>query len=194
MPARSRVGFAGYFIDGWHHDHVIVEAWFDGRWQRFDPELADPEPGVPAPTDMSWGSAAGRGFVSAANAWLAYRGGQIDPQTFGVDPPVLVHRGPRFLFNEVIIEIAHRYGDELLLWDGWGRMGAPEESVSEEDATWLDPVATMLAAADEDPGVEEELWQRYRIDEDPHPGATVIQASPLSDQTQTVSLNRPSAT
>ncbi|MGH3448791.1 MAG: transglutaminase domain-containing protein, partial [Nocardioidaceae bacterium] len=122
VAARSRVGFAGYFADGWHHDHVIVEAWIDGRWQRFDPELADPAPGVPIPTDMTWSPAQGRGFVSAANAWLAHRRGQIDPDTFGVDPAVPVHRGPRFLFNEVIIEIAHRFGDELLLWDDWGRM------------------------------------------------------------------------
>ena len=90
--------------------------------------------------------------------------------------------------------MAHRCGDELLLWDGWGRMGAPEESVSEQDATWLDLLATLIAAADEDPEVDEQLWQRYRADEDLHPGATVIQASPLSDHVQTVDLERPLAT
>ena len=107
---RSRVGFAGHFVNGWHHDHVIVEAWFDGRWQSFDPELADPAPDVHVPTDMTLGPAAGRGFVSAANAWLAYRDGRIDPKTYGVDPAVSVHRGPRFLFNEVIIETGLLHG------------------------------------------------------------------------------------
>src|SRR5262245_51876962 len=39
VPARSRVGFATYFSPTWNHDHVIVEAWLDGRWRRFDPEI-----------------------------------------------------------------------------------------------------------------------------------------------------------
>jgi Transglutaminase-like superfamily len=46
IPARSRVGFAGYFVDGWHHDHVIVEAWLDGRWRRFDPEVDTSRPAL----------------------------------------------------------------------------------------------------------------------------------------------------
>ena len=39
IPARSRVGFAGYFDRGFHRDHVVVEYWDGGRWVRFDPEL-----------------------------------------------------------------------------------------------------------------------------------------------------------
>lgn len=196
VPARSRVGFAGYFTDGWHHDHVIVEMWTEGRWQRFDPELADPVPGVPVPTDMAWSSAQGRGFVSAANVWLAYRRGQINPETFGVDPAVPVLRGPRFLFNEVIIEVAHRFGDELLLWDSWGRMGAPSVPVSDEDAAWLDQVAELLAAADEGDGAVEEraLDERYRTDEGLHPGTTVVQASPLNDELVTMAITQPAMT
>ena len=30
------------------------------------------------------------------------------------------------MFNEVIYEVAHRFGDELLLWDVWGRSGDKE--------------------------------------------------------------------
>lgn len=37
VPARSRIGFAGYFTQGWHHDHVVPEAWLGGRWVRCDP-------------------------------------------------------------------------------------------------------------------------------------------------------------
>lgn len=48
IAARSRVGFAGYFVDGWHHDHVIVEAWLDDRWVRFDSELDRPRALLPA--------------------------------------------------------------------------------------------------------------------------------------------------
>ena len=72
----------------------------------------------------------------------------------------------------------------------WGSLDGPG-FVSEQDAMWLDQVAALLAAADQDPGVEDQLWQRYRDDEDLHPGATVIQASSTSDHMQTVDLDRP---
>ena len=49
----------------------------------------------------------------------------------------------------MIYEIAHRFGDELLLWDGWGRITGPGTEVTEEDAVWLDGVAALLVAADD---------------------------------------------
>ena len=54
VPARSRVGFASYLSsDDWHFDHVVVEAWLDGRWRRFDPELpATPFNTLEDPTDI----------------------------------------------------------------------------------------------------------------------------------------------
>ena len=122
IPARSRVGFAGYFTPGWHHDHVIVEAWLEGRWQSFDAEVDAPWPTLPTPLDMSLRDLEGTGFATAARVWSAYRDGDLDPDTYGVDPNVPDLRGRRFLFDEVIYEIAHRFGDELLLWDGWGRI------------------------------------------------------------------------
>ncbi len=180
IPARSRVGFAGYFVDGWHHDHVIVQAWLDDRWRCFDPELDEAIAGVPDPTDMALGPATGRGFVTAAEAWSAHRRGEIDPETFGVDPEIPMFRGPRFLFDEVIYEIAHRFGDELLLWDGWGRMGDPAAPVTDEEIAWLDPIVEGLRRADEgDAEAEAALLRRYRRDDGLHPGPTVIQASPF---------------
>lgn len=183
VPARSRVGFGGYFVDGWHHDHVIVEAWIDGRWRRFDPEIEQPRPGLPSPMDMGSGDVDGAGFVTAAQVWSAHRAGRIDADTYGVGPEVPGFRGERFLFDEVIIEVAHRFGDELLLWDSWGRIGRPAEPVSVADAQWLDPVAELLLRSDDGPsrGVEAELLARYRADAGLHPGPTVVQASPFGD-------------
>lgn len=179
IPARSRVGFAGYFVDGWHHDHVVVEAWLDGRWRRFDAEVDQPLDGLATPMDIGPSAPGDRGFVTAAQAWRGHRRGLIDAETHGVDVTVPVLRGPRFLFDEVIIEVAHRFGDELLLWDGWGRMGRPDEPVDPTDAAWLDPVADLLLAADEgDLDAERRLLDRYRRDEGLRPGGRVIQASP----------------
>lgn len=30
VPARTRIGFAGYFAPDFHHDHVVAELW-DGH-------------------------------------------------------------------------------------------------------------------------------------------------------------------
>lgn len=189
IQARSRVGFAGYFVDGWHHDHVIVEAWIDGRWQRFDSEIESPLPGLECPMDLSFDAAGGRGFVTAATAWIAYRRGELDVSKHGVDPSMPLFSGERFVFDEVIYEIAHRFGDEMLLWDSWGRIGIPGSAVSAEDATWLDEAALMLVAADGgDLGVELRLLDWYRNDPGLHPGKTVMQHSPFGEPSVAIEL------
>ena len=191
VPARSRVGFAGYFVDGWHHDHVVVEAWIDGRWRRFDSEVDEPRPSMPTPMDIGHCEVDSRGFVTAAQVWAGHRRGELDPETYGVDPTVPVFRGEWFVFDEVIYEVAHRFGDELLLWDSWGRIGPPGKSVSPEDAAWMDGVAGLLLAADQgDTAAEQALLEQYRSDAGLHPGPTVTQESPYGDPPVTVPLDR----
>ncbi len=183
IAARSRVGFAGYFIDGWHHDHVIVERWHEGRWVRFDPEVDSPRPSLPTPMDIGMCRLDGGGFVTAAEAWVGYRRGQTDADIYGVGPEVPGFRGPFFLFDEVIYEVAHRFGDELLLWDGWGRIGEPARTIDETDAAWLDPIADLLIAADRgNLDAERSLLERYRNDDGLHPGPVIQQASPYGDE------------
>ena len=189
VAARSRVGFAGYFIDGWHHDHVVVEAWIDGRWQRFDSEVAEPRTSLPTPLDIGQCPLESQGFVTAAQVWDGYRRGAIEPSTYGVGPEVPGLRGERFIFDEVIYEVAHRFGDELLLWDSWGRIGAPDEPVTETDAAWLDGVAVLLLAADSGDGhAEQALLDRYGIDKGLHPATTIVQASPYGNPPVSVDL------
>ncbi len=191
VPARSRVGFAGYFVEGWHHDHVVVEAWLGGRWRRFDAEIEHGSPALPEPMDLSFDRATGSGFATAAEAWLAHRRGEIDADRFGVDPELPFLAGPRFLFDEVIHEVAHRFGDELLLWDGWGRIGGPETPLDDDDADWLDPVAEALIRADGgDEAAERELFERYRVDDGLRPGQTVIKGSPYGYPPVEVALRR----
>lgn len=191
VPARSRVGFAGYFVDGWHHDHVVVEAWVDNRWRRFDSEVETPSAAMPAPLDIGHGALDGAGFVTAAQVWSGYRQGDLDPSSYGVDPELPLFSGERFVFDEVIYEVAHRFGDELLLWDGWGRIGEPGDPVSEADAAWLDPIASLLLAADAgDVEAERDLLDRYRSDDGLHPGPVITQASPFGDPLIEVRLDR----
>ena len=129
------------------------------------------------------------GFVTAAEAWVGYRRGTLDAATYGIGPEVPGFRGPFFLFDEVIFEVAHRFGDELLLWDGWGRVGEPDRTISDSDAAWLDQIADLLIASDSgDLDAEHALLQRYRSDDGLHPGPSVLQASPFGDEPIEVSL------
>ena len=90
----------------------------------------------------------------------------------------------------MIYEVAHRFGDELLLWDAWGRIGEPGSPVSDEDARWLDDVAALLLAADAgDLDAEHHLLAKYRGDGGLHPGPTVLQASPFGHDPHPVTLS-----
>ena len=89
------------------------------------------------------------------------------------------------------MEIAHRYGDEMLLWDAWGATAPGGEPLRDSE---LDTLAGLLVEADgSDPGTaraaEKELYARYLDDGRLHPGPTVLQYSPLDDCSLEVDIN-----
>lgn len=177
IPARSRIGFADYFVDGWHHDHVVAEAWSGERWVRFDPEVQAPIATLPEPRNIP----AGKGFHTAAEVWRSHRAGALDVETYGVDVSIPVARGAWFVRNYVILEVAHRFGDELLLWDNWGTMNGPGSQ--DQDADLIDDVSALLVAADTgDTAAEQRLLDLYRADERLHPGDVVLRMD-LPEQT-----------
>lgn len=178
VPARNRIGFGHYFTPGWAGDHVVVEFWHQGRWRRADPELG---PGHAFDVhDIPAG--AGAPFETAAEAWLALRSGGHDLATYGVEAdPAL--SGPDFVRDYVVFEVAHRYGDELLLWDGWGATEEPPELAV------VDEVARLLVQADAgDDGAEDDLWSRYHEDDRLHPGTEVMTYSPYGLPARTTDL------
>jgi hypothetical protein len=181
VPARSRIGFAGYFTPGFHHDHVVVEHWAGDRWVRTDPELPDDDRRGFDPRDMPTGP--GAPFETAAEVWRGIRFGRLDADAYGVLPGSQ-WRGEDFDARYLVYEVAHRFGDELLLWDDWDGVHAP-------DPSWLDHLAELLMDADDGRvGAEEELARLH--DEDPrlHPGPSVVQYSPFGDHPQEVSLTK----
>jgi hypothetical protein len=176
VPARTRVGFAGYFDSSFHHDHVVAEWWNGTRWQRADPELTQENHDFDV-RDLPIGE--GTPFETAAEVWTGHRAGRIDPTTYGVMPDS-EFSGPGFVALYVRQEVNHRYGNELLLWDGIG------EGI--EDAE-TDELARLLLAADAgDVKAEERLEQRFRTDPLLRPSDTVIQFSPYGEPSVTVDL------
>ena len=181
IPARSRVGFASYFEPPYHNDHVVVEMWRDDRWVRFDPGLGDEWAGAADTYDLPTGAEAP--YRTAAEVYRAYRDGTIDPEQYGVGPGLGIG-GAWFIEGEVIYEVAHRYGDEVLLWDIWGAMPAPDEAGDPERVALLDRVSELLVASDAgDRAAEQELFVLYRSDDRLHPGPTVRRMSPFGEDT-----------
>jgi len=174
VPARGRVGFAGYFGAQYHYDHVVVEWWDGERWVRCDAQLE--------PTWFSFDTGdlprdGVDGFASAAEVWAAIRRGDADARTFGVFPES-PFSGRAFVFDYVIRDVAHLNGDELLLWDLWGGMRAGDD-VTEEAAAWMDDLAGLVLSVEEGlPGAAARLAQRYAEDDRLAPRGRVMQASP----------------
>lgn len=179
VPARSVVGFAGYFAPPFHHDHVVVDYFVGTRWVRTDPEL-----------DASWGfgfdvrdmpTGAGAPFETAAEVWLEHRAGRVDADQYGVDPGIPAPlRGGDFVAGYVIFQVAHRYGDELLLWDEW---------LYDPPRDLVDRLAELLAAADAGDGeAERNLYELYQSDERLRPGRLITQHSPYGNPPVRVDL------
>ena len=119
-------------------------------------------------------------FATAAQIWTAYRRGEIDDQRYGVHME-LPFRGAPFIRDYVILELAHRQRDELLLWDRWGAMSTNPVGEIDGDLGLIDEVAALLLAADGgDEAAEAELERRYGQDDRLRPGATVICVSPTN--------------
>lgn len=186
IPARGRVGFAGYLGEGFHYDHVIVERWDGSRWVRSDAQL---EPSWFAFDTCDLPRDGLAGFATAAEVWGAIRRGEVDPRAFGVFPESPVS-GLAFVFDYVIRDVAHLNGDELLLWDVWGGMRFGGE-VTEADATWMDELARLVDAVDAGRvGAPAELVARYASDPRLAPRGSVRQASPFGVPEREVDLAR----
>lgn len=206
VPARSRIGFARYLEPGFGVDHVVVEHWDGTRWVRWDPELVPGDEWNFDPYDMpvtvthNPSSDLDQPFVTAAQAWLAIEAGAADPAKFGVAGGVPELSGREFVRRYVLLEVAHRHRDELLLWDLWGpiigahpndaRGSAGKQAAtaagllgldvsSEEFDALADELAHLLVAADAgDDVAAEQLAELYQGDPRLHPGTRVGTYSP----------------
>ena len=124
IPARSRVGFAGYLIDGWWLDHVVAEVWDAdaARWRLIDAQLPDGfiDASTGAPLDLL--DLPRDRFLPGPDAWIAARGGRLDAERAVVDPWIDVPelRSWSYLAHNLVLDLVALDGHETLLWETWG--------------------------------------------------------------------------
>lgn len=141
FAARSRVGFANYFADGWWIDHTIAEIWDadEQRWRLVDAELGDgfvPVSGEAFdPLDIPR-----ERFLPGLDAWRKVRAGELDAEPFVVAPEIEMPelRGIPYLWHNVVLDLAALNSHEMVLWDVWG---IDLDEPSDEGARLLDEVA-----------------------------------------------------
>ena len=186
IPARSRVGFATYLHPNARIDHVVAETWTGERWVRFDPGIAGPRGRVDDPFDIPTG--VGSPFLTAAAAWSGFRqfGASVDDLGVGIGP--VEFTGAPFVLAYLIMDVAHRFGDELLLWDYWGAMPLPGQDLDTELGDQLADLVLRADAGDE--SAEQDLREIHATDSRVRPGPEILQFSPRNEPPQQITLRR----
>jgi hypothetical protein len=146
-PARLRVGFADYFVPGFHEDHWLCEYRDGATWRLLDAELDD-QARRDYRIDFDPVDVPRERFLTAGQAWLAVRHGRLDTQTFGVSFVGIA--GAWFVAGSVLRDLAALNKEELLPWDYWGlgRALSPASGIADRDAARLDRLAALLAGGD----------------------------------------------
>lgn len=149
VPARSRVGFAGYLAPGWYLDHVVAEVWDGRRWRLVDPQFPDGSQFPDGEVDLL--DVPRDRFLVGADAWRACRSGAIEPERFAVSPELTIPgtRGLTQVRHDLVQDLASLNKHEMVLWDLWGRL-SDEPELSEEDIRAADELAALV----QDPAVD----------------------------------------
>ena len=145
VPSRLRVGFATYFVPGFHEDHWLCEYWNGEGWRLIDAEL-DGEARAAYSIDFEPWDVPRERFLTAAEAWRAVRAGHLDPETFGVS--FIGIAGAWFVAASVVRDLAALNKREMLPWDYWGiaRGLSPASALPESAAARLDALAALIAS------------------------------------------------
>ena len=147
VPARLRVGFAGYFLSGKWEDHWVCECRTAEGWSLLDAQLgqrARAALGVDFPPD----DVPRARFLTAPEMWRAIRSGRVDPAACGVSFAGI--HGAWFAAASVLRDAAALAAVEALPWDYWGpaRDFSRMHAVAED---WLAPLDALAAALEPAP-------------------------------------------
>jgi len=146
IPARLRVGFATYFVGGFHEDHWLCEFWDGTNWRLLDAELDKEAMIQEYSIDFSPADVPRDRFLTARDACQALRQGTIDGETCGVSFTPTI-RGAWFVGASILRDLAPLNKRELLPWDYWGlaRDWGPGTVIPPTAAARLDEIAALIA-------------------------------------------------
>lgn len=159
IPARARVGFAGYFTDGFFDDHWAVEVWNDDRgWHLVDAQVASAPKGTYTDADIDPLNVPRDAFLVGGQAWQECRTGSRDLNRIGTSAAGLT--GMWEVQGNVVRDLAALNRVETLPWDEWGLIPIHYNHLESADVTLLDDIATVSAAG----GPPQQAADAYRSD------------------------------
>ena len=146
-PARARCGFGGYFGTGMFEDHWVCEYWNGeaGGWVLADAQLDETQRRLFG-IDFDPLDVPRDGFVVAGQAWQQYRAGEADPASFGLS--AIKEGGDWWIAANLVRDVAALNNMEMLPWDVWGAMPAPDEAISDEQCALFDWLAGLTRDPD----------------------------------------------
>jgi excinuclease ABC subunit A len=150
VPARVRVGFAGYYRAETprYWDHRIAEYWNEGlnRWVFVDAMTEEPILERlrfkidPLNIDIS------SQFLLTGDVWQRCRVGKAEPQEFGDSPDDLGMAPIRYALLQ---DFDYLNKNELVGFDAWHSLiNKPENELTKEEKTLLDEIAEMTNHVD----------------------------------------------
>jgi hypothetical protein len=146
-PARARCGFGAYFRKGRYEDHWVCEYW-DGteeRWRLADAQI-DAGQRAYFCIDFDLTDVPRDQFLTGGDAWAQYRAGAADADTFGLS--VVDEAGDWWIAGNLMRDAAALRNVELLPWDCWGAMPAPDDPIDAARAVRFDRLAALTQSPD----------------------------------------------
>jgi hypothetical protein len=170
VPARARCGFGAYFSPGQFVDHWVCEYWnsAERRWVLVDAQIDDRQQRM-FNIDFDLLNVPRDRFVVAGDAWTQCRAGEANPAAFGI----FDMNGLWFIAGNLVRDVAALNKMEMLPWDDWGAMPAPDEPLQPNQLTFFDQLASLTHTPD---ASFEELRALYEDDDRLRVPTTVFNA------------------
>jgi hypothetical protein len=147
VPARARCGFGAYFPGDAFEDHWVCEYWdeVEDRWKLVDAQIDLPQRQylglefdlTDVPRDE---------FLIAGDAWQQCRAGEKDPDRFGLS--MIPEFGLWWVAQNTLRDAAALGNVEMLPWDVWGAMPAPDDEITEEQYALFDELSVLTLDPD----------------------------------------------
>jgi hypothetical protein len=148
VPARARCGFGGYFGSEFFEDHWVCEYWDTSvqAWRLADAQIDATQREI-FDADFDLADVPRDRFLVAGDAWAMCREGAADPAVFGLS--LMKESGMWWIAGNLMRDAAALGNVELLPWDCWGAMPAPDAQIGDDDVVLFDRLAGYTRIPDE---------------------------------------------